>query len=226
MSLRFDTNSEGLKRTGNIPSNTSFTVCFWVYIVADLGNGVMQALITLNSATYTCWLYWNHSGSPGATLFGTFESTGGTFNVTGFAKPAAGQWIFYWMRCSGTGANLHEAGYALRGATSFTKAATTLIGNRSDPTYLVLGNNDDPGTQGSSARYRNLIAYTAAKSDDFLLRQMQGHLPVSTTDLAFWLPLMDRSPASNLIDFGGAKRDFTAMGTHTVEDGPPLPWAA
>lgn len=224
MSLRFDTNSEGVVRTANVPNNTAFTFCVWLYIVSDLGNGVMQGVFTLNSAQYTCWIYWNHSASPGATLFGTYDNIGATFGINGFAKPSTGQWVFMWMRCAGTGANQQEGGYALAGQTSFTKAATTMTTGRNNPTFMVLGNDNNPGSQGANMRAENFKCWDAALTDDELLREMMRRIPSRTANLNCWHPMMDVTLANNLIDFSGNGRNLTANGTLTVEDGPPIAW--
>lgn len=225
MALRFDNNTEYLRRTASLPSTAAFTASGWCYIVSDLGSGVAQALFGIFGSVSTDSLFflWNDSGD-GLMRFGIFRNSPFGVNVNNPAsRPAAGSWFYWFIRCSGTGANQFEIGWANAGATSFVKAATTMLTGLAMTEMRIGTANSDTAC---NAKHAALKIWDAALTDAELLAEMQTISPQRWTNLHLWSPCMDVTAANNLIDYSGAGKSWTAAGTHSVEDGPPVPYGS
>lgn len=229
MALRFNVNSEYLSRNSGVPSSTTFTIAAWVYIVSDLGAGVAQGLFWLGGSVSTdsIFLLWNDSGS-GAMSGGVYKASPFGIDIaTPASRPAVGTWAYVVMRRSGTASNTFSVSWAAIGATSFTTGTAALIAGTTPGTLSVdtmrVGTTDS--TSGAAdARYAGIKVWDAALTDTELLAEMQQYLPVRIANLHLFSPCVHTAAADCLFDFGSSARSWTANGTHSVEDGPPIPW--
>lgn len=229
MALRFNVNSEYLSRNSGVPSSTTFTIAAWVYIVSDLGAGVAQGLFWLGGSVSTdsIFLLWNDSGS-GAMSGGVYKASPFGIDIaTPASRPAVGTWAYVVMRRSGTASNTFSVSWAAIGATSFTTGTAALIAGTTPGTLSVdtmrVGTTDST-SDAADARYAGIKVWDAALTDTELLAEMQQYLPVRIANLHLFSPCVHTAAADCLFDFGSSARSWTANGTHSVEDGPPIPW--
>lgn len=125
MSVRLDAAADSIHRTANLPSLTSFTACGWSRIISNLGAALQPLFWSLDAgATDGILFYWDD-----ATGVMRIEVADGGSIIAGAnfgSRPAVGTDFFWYAKCSGTGANLLEAGWRAAGSTTFTTVTTTL----------------------------------------------------------------------------------------------------
>jgi hypothetical protein len=220
MALRLNASNETLTRSSP-PALTSFTVCGWAYIVTDRGNGLTQPIVSF-TPTAAAYLVWEIDSSANTMQIGSYDG-GATANNANFgSRPAVATWFFFYLRCSGTGANLLQGGWALREDAAFTTATTTLT----TTTRTGLALNDTGFTEHSDIRLAGVKVWDATLTDAELLNERATLRPSRFTNLHLWTPLIAAVAADNITDLSGNGRNWTAGGSQTVEDGPPVGWGA
>jgi hypothetical protein len=139
-----------LRRATNLPTITSFTVCGIAQIATNKGSGVSQPIFTSSitiGTTFDVLLYWDQPTVAGSMAIASVNAAG-TF--TAFAsRPAAGAWFEWYIRCSGTGANLLAAGWRNLGASAWVTATTTLDTGATMGTMIL-------GGDGSAATFSDI----------------------------------------------------------------------
>jgi concanavalin A-like lectin/glucanase superfamily protein len=206
MAVRCATAGDYLTRTTNLPSPTSFTHMVWASLTVDmdapgtaLGFGSFGAfLLGVSDDGTTLSAYDSYNEALGSTwTLGTWKHLAIAVSGSG-----AGQALFY----------ADGAVFAtLDGHAEFTATALRL-GAHPHPAADLLFN----GRLAAHKLYD--IALTATQ----IQQEMRQYVPVSTTSLNAWAPLLLHT---DLKDYSGAARDYTGSGTLTTEDGPPIPWA-
>src|SRR5262245_61278726 len=90
------------------------------------------------------------------------------------------------------------------------------------PGFEAIG-NFDVGTYPNfvNGRVAAVKLYTGVLTANEIAAEMRSYLPLRTANLHSWLPLRDVGEQGT--NYGGTG-NFTAAGTLTTEDGPPIPW--
>lgn len=219
MAIRFDAAGEGLSRSTSLPSATAFTLCGWFKIVGD-GAGSNEYLCAIGDTDGTDWLvfYTRVSGTYSVRLYS--PAAGAPVSA---GSISTGQWYFGALSCAGTGATDAKARFAALGATTFSSASVP--GVAFTPTALAFGDTLSYG-QWANAAVAGWKLFDRALTDAELLAEMYRLTPASTTNLNLWTPMVHNTAANAVRDFSGNGRDWTAVGTLSVEDGPPVGWGA
>lgn len=213
MALRTDTAAERLVSAANAPSG-DFTATFWWYPVADIGDFAfvwgLGGDTGTNASGYALWQngpdiddleLW---GPPGAEILST-----GTLSY--------GAWYFIAAR-GNTGAsqawqvtvNANETGGTSPAGGGYVDGPVDLMGS---PEY-------DPSTMdGRLTAYKH---WSVQLSDDEVQNERWTYLPQRWANLWTCAPLIHTSA---LGDVSGQGHGFSANGTLSVEDGPPIAWS-
>lgn len=216
MAIRFDASGDYLTRTANLPSSTAFTLCGWFRRRAA-GGATAEILFDIASAGHADYItaFCGAAGANGMYV----QSTGGA--PTGGTAITDDAWYFAALSCSGTGASAAVLRWAAVGATSFSSVSTA--GKSFTLAQISVAGIGDAGFYGNLAA-AGMQLYDRALTDAELLQEMNRLTPASTTNLNVWSPMAHSTVADAIKDFSGNGRDWTANGTLTIEDGPPVGW--
>jgi hypothetical protein len=137
--------------------------------------------------------------------------------TTTASRPAVGEDFFWFVRCSGTGANLLEAGYRLSSQSAFTTTTGTLGATIAAPATINL--NAVAGAYYCDKRMWNVKLWDRALTQAELLWESHCQRVVFPTSLNghWWL----RNTA-DLADRSGNGRTMSSAGTLASEDEYPL----
>lgn len=209
MAVRADASGDFLTRTTVLPPIASFTVMGWFYITTRVAWG---ALIWIGGATYGNAYSWS------------LDATGNSFSLwnvaadnTGAATPATGTWFHGALVCDGTGAgNLRTyvngvLAQSIAGNASAAAGNIRLLGDIATPSQFFNGRVDNPKVFN--------VALTAAE----ILNEMQSIVPSRLANCVGWSPTFPGA-TERLLDLSGAGVNWTAGGTLTDEDPPPVSW--
>lgn len=219
MAVRFDgTSGEDFRRTANLPNVNSFTVCGW-------------AKLSVDTNTYATLFSLQDSGGPNYILLttaldGTTLGIWGPGDGSGTTLQAltVGQWFFWAVTCSGTGANQLISYYATPGATSLTSASRAAGVANYTPTRMSLG--DDSFGEPWNGCIERVRVWDAALSTAELLQEMNRTAPARYSNLNIFSPMIASTVALSATDYSGNGRNWTANGTLAVEHGAPVSWGA
>lgn len=215
MAVRVDASGEYIRRTANLPTNGAFTVAGWFNIVSDR-TGQWRYFIALENAT-TNATDWALLGLRDNNEFGIDNRSGsGTFSST----PSVGTWFY-------------AALYAIGNNTSDLKgiwwntsgvAVTTQVGGSHGaftPAVLYIGN--DSYDEWNGIKFAHVKVWDAALTQTELEQEMWSVRPQRMANLNVWSPLFVHGDVN---DYSGNGRNWTAGGTLSTEDGPPVSWGA
>jgi len=211
MAIRTNGSGDYIRRTASLPASDAITVAVWCN------------LAQIRSA-YQYWGLENaasNSGSYTLTGFsngGTMEIVEDDSNAQFASQPTAGNW-FFWAFTMGTGTGAFHGywGYPTT-ATLVTVAAND---NPMTPAALTIGN--DSYDEWMDAAWAHVKVWDAILTAAELEAERWTIRPKRLANLHLWSPLWN---TSDLNDYSGNGRNWTAGGTLATEDGPPLSWGA
>jgi hypothetical protein len=225
-----------LRRSTNVPLITSFTVCGIAQIATNKGSGVSQPIFTSAitiGTTFDVLLYWDQPTVAGSMAIASVNAAG-TF--TAFAsRPAAGAWFEWYIRCSGTGANLLAAGWRNLGASAWVTATTTLDTGATMGTMILGG--DGSAATFADIRHASYREYSRVLGTPEIEQEHVYATPFNTGDLtnAFAVPsgedlaLFDRpghAASTRWPDYSGFGNEWTQFaGAFETEPGPSIQFA-
>lgn len=212
MSVRFSANTMGYSRSATLPANTSFTLMADVQVVTDRGAATQQPIFALADAGLTdlVSLSWETTAADAVMRAQVFDA--GVITSSGIfaSRPATNQVFSCYLKCSGTGANLVEAGWR-SAQTTWVTVQATLGTTIAAPTQLLIAK---VSTTFLNGRMQNVRMWDRPLSTPELWEESKSPVPVSLFGLnAFW-PL---SHANDLFDRGGNDRILTKVGAPTTE---------
>lgn len=215
MAVRLDAAGDYLQRTANLPTTTAFTVCGWSRVVTDQGALVYQPIaVNLNGSFDAWYLYWSNgtfsSQMRVGCAVGGVESSGTALG----SRPAAGTDFFWYIKCSGTGAGLLEAGWRPADSNTFVTATATMSASVGTLNDLRLGNVI--ATYYMDGRFWAAKCWDRALTAAELLIESYYAQPMFPASVNFWWPLPN---TSNTNDISGNGRNATVGGTLATEDG-------
>jgi hypothetical protein len=213
MGIRLDAVGDTLGFTTNLPSNTAFTIMADTVMVSDPGSSFGQFLVALLDASNTdaIALMWEHGVSPNGMAI-VISDAGVEISTAVFAsRPAVGLPFTWYFKCSGTGANLVEAGWRYPNAPWVT-ATATLGGSIAAVTQALFG--AILATYWSDKVVQNLKVWDRALSASELLEE-------SYYDTVRFPSRLNRNvrcgKVGDYYDRGPRKRNMTPGGTLTTQ---------
>lgn len=211
MAVRFDAVGDQLNRTANLPPNGSFTYMLWAVIDNELAAGTYQPYIWALDAA-------SQQGYACGVINGIFDIecyNGGVVASSSSVgtRPAAGQAACVYVRCSGTGAGLINAGYRLAGANAFVSSGNATLGSLNVMTQLYMGGLF--GVYWQDGRKWNIKAWDRALSDAEILAESYFERVLYPASLNFHLPL---TGVNDTADRSGNARNPSTAGTLTTAD--------
>ncbi len=215
MAVRFDGGSgDSFSRTANYPSTTAYTACGWAKLSVDTNS--YAAVFSLDNGGTNYHVIETDSDGTSLKLFFGGSSSGSV----SLATLTTGQWFFWAVSNSGTGAGNNVAYYALPNATGLTSASA--VGTSFTPSGMYLGN--DGFNEPFNGCIANVKIWDAVLTADELFAEMHAAVPLRKANLHLWTPMHRSSVADSALDLSGAAKNWTVNGTMAVEDGPPVPW--
>lgn len=215
MAIYANASTDYYERT-TTPTITSHTVCCWFYQVTDLG-AVYQTIAAIQDPGNNgyCGLFITPDQNLAGFTVGEGAETPTILAVT------TGNWYFCAWTNAGSGAG--NAKFYAAALSDATLSVQSIAGqpNFSSATVRLFA------SQVSSEEFDGRIA--SVKAWDRVLSQAEleierwSYLPVFTASQHGYWPLWNASDGPK--DYSGNGRDWTANGTLTDADGPPLPWS-
>jgi len=210
MAIRFDGGSSTqLTRTTNLPSATAHTFLTWAYPVTIPGAGVLASAVCIGPAPISGLFY--AIGVGNTNRVGIYNANNGALNATGATVVSTNTWYHLAQTVAGTGTN-QMIGY-LNGVQELT---TTSAGTVTAST-LYAGNS--AGGDPFNGRMAAIKIYGAVLTADEIRLEMRSYLPVRFANLLSWHPMLTHTDTAQ---YGTA---WTAAGTLTTEQGPPIAWS-
>lgn len=223
MAIRVDAVGDTLSRASAV-TITSFTLMGHTQVVTDRGSTEWQSLCgaQVNSNSYIGWGWSSNDGTPSISELGSWNGSVWTSVIFG-SRPAVGDWFHWYLKCAGTGSNQLEAGWRRLQDSSYVTATTTLGSGITGAASALISNEPNFGFWGNM-RHAGIKGFSTALSAADIERERLTYMPRSTTNLLFWVPAVHSTAADAVKDFSGLGANFTAGGTLTIEQGPPIPW--
>jgi concanavalin A-like lectin/glucanase superfamily protein len=210
MAMLWDGSTDRYSRTTSLPPIATFSILAWAYLAVD--RNAFTTLFCLGAATGSTQ-YKLRTSVDGTTL----QVFNGAASISG-ASLALTTWTHLGLTVAGTGSN-QALGY-VNGALNITANGSGTVTAAS----LQLGN--DPGGDFFNGRLAAVKIYDVALSAIDVQQEMWTYVPLRTANLNSWYPLIDSSAALSATDFSGLGRTWTAAGTLTAADGPPILWSS
>lgn len=203
MALLLNGTSQYLERDPlGLASATSFTACCWFNPSVLAGLDYRNLLTQWSKCGVSLWRY---SGTTYALNFGdtTADTRGSDITTSTWYHVA-------WVR-NGNSHTVYLNGVSDITATSSDSATRLAVGSYSN---LL----DFFGGQVAHLKIWDGVQLTQAE----VQREMFSARPVRLSDLFLWSHFMGSTTADN----SGYGRNWTAIGTPTLGDGPPVGWGA
>ena len=202
MAIRIDSTTEGLKRTTNLPASpTSFSACWWGYLVSDPGSA------------YTSMF---QLGDGNGIVVGTHPSGATWMFYANGAENSAGAWVLTtWKHFAVVSQSGNQTLY-IDGASASSIAASNIASN----TNLFFGN--DQFDEGGNYRLAAFKLWAAVLTLAELVQEARYYIPFRTANLNTWSPCLSSGDTK---DYSGNDFTWTTNGTLTTEDGPPIAWS-
>jgi Concanavalin A-like lectin/glucanases superfamily len=204
VAVRFDAAADQLSRTTALPGITLFTLCGWFRKSVDTGAWATLFYYGQNPGSLSFYL---GLGTGGTTVVLSDDAT----SYDGTTVPALGSWVHLAMVVAGTGAGQFVA--YVNGVQEITAPGkASIVGE-----VIIVG--QDPGNEPFNGSVAAIKIWAAALTPDEMKAEMWQYLPVRTAGLVSWHPFLLQTDT----DQYGAS--WTAGGTLTTEDGPPIVWS-
>lgn len=215
MAVRLDAAGDYLQRTANLPTNTAFTVCGWSRIISDQGALIYQPIVTSINGSYDGWAIEWSVPTASSQMQVACRVSGSDTSIAAFAsRPAVGTDFFWYIKCSGTGANQCEGGWRPADSNTFVTATATMSASAGASDDLRLGNLDS--WYYLDGRFWNVKCWDRALTAAELLIESYYARPMFQASANFWWPLPN---SGNTADASGNGRNATVGGTLATEDG-------
>ena len=209
MAVRIDSTTDLLSRTTGLPAFGSVTVTFWMYRTVDTGGVEVLWYLSADSAFSA---YYGFYVDPSDFLL--VETTlGGGSDISEVGITSLGTW--------------HRMALIFNNATDVLEVYMdgvlhcTLPGNTGTftPGYEAVGRID---TSFFNGRIAALKLWTAVLTLAEIEMEWAQYRPMRIANLHRFTPLLTHT---DLVDYSGvAGVPWTAAGTLTTEDGPPIAW--
>ena len=214
MAIRFDASADRLARTsGVLDYNGTYTWMAWVRYNSDLNAYGHIFGINRNDAAAN-YDYIGLNGT-GEALISLVDVGGALTEETGSNLTASTWYHICAVRASTTSLAIY-----LNGTLSTTN--TRNVTGRSASTRMEIGGFSTSDFDRTDIRVAAVKIWNTALSAAELAQEIYRITPAQFTGLWLWSPLIGST--TDIGDYSGNARDWTAGGTLTVEDGPPVSW--
>lgn len=211
MAIRFDASGDYLSRTtGEINPNNAYTWMAWVRIntlpsadanILGFDGGSLFELCHLNSSNQLCLFVYN----SGATITGSTLSASTWYHIAMVRESASSCKVY------------------LNGVLDITSTYNTTGRDNSDYDMFVAAITG--GAWALNARYAAMKIWNRTMTASEVLQEMHVIRPAGADSLWGWFPMFPGA-TERLADWSGNGRSWTANGTLTDEDPPPVSWGA
>ena len=183
------------------------------------GNAIVMLVDVHPDCTTGEWQdFDSYDGAPaGAPKLTIALSGGGAPSVVSGGSVSVDTWVHLCL--------VRESVTSLKAYLDGTLVATHTADatGRSAVTRQEMGGQSASNNGPLNGRIALAKMWSAALTPAEIALERETARPCRFTDLWNWAPLM---LATELVDYGGNARDWTAGGTLTTEDGPPVHWGA
>ena len=214
MAIRFDASADRLARTsGVLDYNGTYTWMAWIRFNSDLNAyGHMFGINRNDAAANYDYVGLNGSGDGLITLV----DIGGAYTEQTGSNLTAGTWYHICaVRASTTSLAIY-----LNGTLDSTN--TRSVSGRSASTRMEIGGFSTSDFDRTDIRATAVKIWNTALTAAEIAQEIYRITPAQFTGLWLWSPLIGST--TDIGDYSGNARDWTAGGTLTVEDGPPVSW--
>lgn len=202
MAVYFDSASDAIGATsgGAIAGNVeSRTLCGVARIESNTSVSQLLAAFSDSASYFSAALEWRSLGSDTMSL--RTDNTSAVATRTNFAsRPAVGEYFFWYLKCSGTGAGAVEGGWCyLDGSAMVTQTGTLQSGTDGAVALLIIGGVISADLRGQMAGLRQWTA--ALTADELEVERHHTYATMQRGNLIGEYPLWD--VATSLTDFSG-----------------------
>lgn len=202
-----------LRRTANLPTSTSFTVCGWCKWVGQ-GSATAYILFGLESATTSAGSGIYLEYVPANFDLGLLTSASYPTRFIFPRSPQLGDSFFWAVTGRGTGATDIRAYWWLQGAS--TPQITTITGISFTTANLILG-SESYGNWGNF-RFANIKVFDVPLEPENIWAEVNSPLPIRRAGLNSWSPF---ASSAFLGDYANG-RTWSSAGTITDSADPIL----
>lgn len=217
MSTRIDASGDSIRRTAALPSDTLLTIMVLGYVVNDRA-GNYRYFCGIENATTNASAYKVMGWSSANNFEVSSESGSGSFA----AAPATGKWFWAAVSCGGTGANSFNGYWRYLspsdGTTVYTASCTSTAFTEA---LMPLGS--DSYAEWCDIRLSTAKVWDAVLTQAEIESEMNSVRPMRYTNLHLFSPLWS---ATDILDYSGNGKNWTAGGTLSTEENPPISWGA
>jgi len=206
MGVRFNSTSDSLSRTANLPNIANFTAMGWFKIITDR-NAYSTFISFGNTSAPYYQIETNTDGVTLTTWNGSSTYTGSILTI--------GEWYHIAIVVNGTSTDNFKA--YLNGSLDITNDGNASI----IASKMAIGNSPDSEYLNGIVECIKVWNNTALTENE-IKQEMYLRLPERSTNLRFWLPLDENDSNTSARDFSGNGRNFTVNGTLEQEDGSPI----
>lgn len=224
--VRFDAAADRLVRTASLPDfNAAYTICAWIYPVTLPGSGVYAHVFGINRNTTTNYDVLYIKGQASTQVVTNGIDNGSYTETVGATDLSVSTWYFVAYIRTAAASSQTYLGTLTAAAAAQASANTTNVAGRTAATRMEAGAQLTTNIDRFDGRIANITVWTRALSLAELVQEQTQYLPLSTTSLHLWTPLLASGSVNDYLDYSGNARGWTTAGTLTSEDGPPLEWS-
>lgn len=214
MAVRFDSGTDRLVRTANLPPTTGFTICGWFRRVSHSGiyasfMGFGDVSSSPNRSYEFAW------GSDGVLEINTYPSGAATDFATTYGN---GEWFFAAMSGSSSTSTLKVY------AGDFSKVPLEEVtATWTANVFAAVWIGDNGYGESGDFRAAAIKIWDAQLTAAELENERFSLLPKRLSNLNVWSPLF-YGATERVLDYSGNGRNFTTGGTLADEEAPPISW--
>lgn len=211
MAVRSDSIGDRLNiSSGVLDYNSAYTIMFFLQIVVDQ-NAITTFLVISDNSNNNAD---NFRTSATGTLLQMRTAISGTTSIISGSDLTVGTWYHIAIvRESATSCKVY-----LNGVLDITNTQDiTGRAAAADLRFLGRAGTSDP----SNCKIAHIKAWSTNLSQADIVREMFSVMPVYPGSMYAWWPCF-AGVTERLVDWSGNGRTFTAAGTLTDEDGPPV----
>lgn len=218
MAIRFDAAADRLLRTTSPPSyNSAYTIMGWVYFTS-LTAGNYVKIFTQNDNSITNYDEVAVADvAPYEFLCASVISSSYS-EIAATTIPTTSTWYHLALvRASSSSLLLYVNG--------IQEVNNTLsISGRTANTRMEIGGGLSSNINPLDGRVAAIKIYNTNLTAAEIQNEMRYYTPQRTTNLHIWTPGVETTAANADNDYSGNGNNWTAGGTLTIEDGPPITW--
>lgn len=217
MAIRFDASADRILRTSDLINyNSAYTWMAWVYLVSDLNDYGSIFGLNTNDNTGQDNEDWLGLDLDGTTLQ-VYVNNGGTHTSVNGTSLSTGTWYNITLVRESTS----SIKAYLNGVLDITN--TTSVTGRTAATRMESGAIYSTNEVRLNGRVAAIKAWSKALTQAQIQNEMYSVLPHDFNSVYGFYPTFPGA-TERLADYSGNGRNWTAGGTLTDEDSPPIVW--